>query len=290
MKLDRQKVLIIGVSGMLGHAVARRFSEQADQFEVLGTLRGSDLPDPNNRFQKITLCKNVDAQSMDTLTSVFSAHSPDIVINCLGLVKQRPNAEEPVDAITLNALFPHQLAKLCASHNARLIQISTDCVFTGKDGNYSEDDVPDAADFYGRSKLLGEVAYGKAITLRTSIIGHELVRKDSLLEWFLGQSGSIKGYTKAIFSGFPTCELARIIRDVVVPNEDLKGLYHLSADAIDKFHLLQLIGAEYGHEIELKPDDKVRIDRSLDSTRFRNASGFAPSDWKSMISEMKQFG
>ncbi len=148
--------------------------------------------------------------------------------------------------------------------NARLVHVSTDCVFSGSQGDYREDDACDADDIYGRTKLLGELHEAPAVTLRTSIIGHELRGRASLLEWFLAQRETARGFTRAIFSGVPTVHLARIVRDQVLPDPSLAGLYHVSAEPIAKFDLLTLIAAKYAKSIEIEPDDTLVIDRSLE--------------------------
>ncbi|NTU50097.1 MAG: SDR family oxidoreductase, partial [Desulfobulbaceae bacterium] len=187
-------------------------------------------------------------------------------------------------------IFPHRLSKLCALVGARLIHISTDCVFSGKKGMYSEEDFPDANDLYGRTKLLGEVDYPNALTLRTSMIGHEITGSKSLISWFLAQKGPVKGYRRAVFSGLPTVEIARVILDFVLPNAELHGVYHLSAAPIDKYDLLSRVAMVYGKSIEIVPDDSVQINRSLDSSRFRAVTGFNPKSWDEMIIAMRDFG
>ena len=172
---------------------------------------------------------------------------------------------------------------------ARLIHMSTDCVFSGSVGMYTESTFPDANDLYGRSKYLGEVDYLNAITLRTSIIGHELSGSKSLVCWFLSQMGSVKGFKKAIFSGLPTIEIAKVIRENVLPNTSLRGTYHLSVDPINKYDLLKLIARQYEKEIDIIPDESYVIDRSLNSERFRLATGFKPKPWPQLIKEMYEF-
>jgi dTDP-4-dehydrorhamnose reductase len=155
---------------------------------------------------------------------------------------------------------------------------------------YTEADASDAKDLYGRSKYLGEVDYPHAITLRTSIIGHELDGVRSLIGWFLAQEGSVKGFKRAIFSGLPTVEIARVIRDHVIPQPELHGLYHVSAEPISKFDLLTLVAQTYRKTIDISADDQLVIDRSLDSTRFRQVTGFAPKPWPEQIRSMRDFG
>ena len=282
------RVLVIGASGMLGNAVLRLFS-QSPGYEVFGSVRSSAvrrlLPDdvqPN-------LINGVDVENVDSLMRLFDLARPNVVINCVGLVKQLAQADDPLAAIPLNALLPHRLARLCAVAGARFVHMSTDCVFSGAQGMYIESDVADAKDLYGRSKFLGEVDYPHAITLRTSIIGHELDGARSLVDWFLAQEGSVRGFKRAIFSGLPTVEVARVIRDYVIPHPELHGLYHLSAAPINKFDLLTLVAATYGKSIDINIDEQLVIDRSLNSTRFRQVTGYEPKSWPELISLMHDF-
>ena len=211
---------------------------------------------------------------------------PDIASNCIGVVKQLAEAKNPLYAVPLNTMLPHRLASLCQIVGARLIHISTDCVFSGAKGNYLETDFPDADDLYGRSKLLGEVDYPHTVTLRTSIIGHEMAGRRSLLNWFLSQSGSVKGFTRAVFSGLPTIELSRVVRDYVLPRPELHGLYHVAAKPINKYDLLSLIAKVYGKEINIVPDKDFVIDRSLNADKFQKATGYMPPEWPDLIAAM----
>lgn len=200
------------------------------------------------------------------------------------------DADDPLQAIPLNTMLPHRLAQLCAVGSSRLVHISTDCVFSGAKGMYTEADVPDATHLYGRSKLLGEVTAPHTITLRTSIIGTEQATCRSLVGWFLAQTGRVTGYRRAIFSGLPTVELATVIRDQVLPSPELHGLYHVAAEPIDKDALLRLVAAEYGKASEIEASDEVVIDRSLDASRFQAATGYAPPPWPELIRRMRAFG
>lgn len=281
------RVLVLGASGMLGNAVLRVMSEQ-DNWTVYGTLRS-----PNSVLKtlapKARLLHGIHADQPDTLLAALTQSRPQVVINCVGLVKQLASADDPLEAIPINALLPHRLARLCELAQARLVHISTDCVFSGSKGNYRESDMPDAEDLYGRSKLLGEVSDRHTITLRTSIIGHELGRDHGLIGWFLSQQGFVKGYTEAIFSGLPTCELVRVVRDFVIPNTQLHGLYHVAAEPISKYDLLQIVNREYGKNLQIEPDDQVKINRSLDASRFREATGYVAPAWPDLIAKMREF-
>ena len=282
------KVLILGVTGMLGNAVFRVFSGSVG-LAVYGTARSNSALQqfPSNLWGRIIV--GTDVENNDSLMRAFATVRPDVVINCVGLVKQLADANDPLQAVPINTLLPHRLAALCQATGARLVHISTDCVFSGAKGNYIETDVPDAYDLYGRSKLMGEVDYPHAITLRTSIIGHELSGNRSLVNWFLAQHGVVRGFTRAIFSGLPTVELATVVRDVVLPREELQGLYHVSAKPINKFDLLQMLAQAYGKDIEINPSEELVIDRSLNSDRFKEATGYAPPEWPTLIQRMYDF-
>lgn len=283
------KVLVLGASGMLGNAVLRVFAESRG-FEAFGTVRSSRSAKLLPPAVQPHLIVGVDVENTDSLLTVFGKVQPDVVINCIGLVKQLSEADDPLAAIPINSLLPHRLARLCAVCGARLVHMSTDCVFSGSKGMYTEADVPDATDLYGRSKYLGEVDHPNAITLRTSIIGHELDGARSLIGWFLSQEGSVKGFKNAVFSGLPTVEIARIIRDFVIPQRDLRGAYHVSAEPINKFDLLTLVAETYKKDVEIEAEEGFCINRSLDSKRFRAATGYQPESWPELVRSMCAFG
>ncbi|PCC98434.1 dTDP-4-dehydrorhamnose reductase family protein [Halopseudomonas pelagia] len=282
------RVLILGVTGMLGSAVFRTFS-QDPEFEVWGTLRSASGLGHFAEPHRQRLLQGVDVLDQDALVHVLTRVRPEVVINCVGLIKQLSDAKDPLSALPINAMLPHRLAKLCGLAGARLIHVSTDCVFSGKEGGYVESDVSDAEDLYGKSKFIGELhEIPHAVTLRTSIIGHEQGTHFSLIDWFLAQAGPVKGYAKAIFSGLPTVEMARVMKDYVIPHPELQGLYHVSVEPIDKLSLLRLVAEVYEHDIQISADDKVRIDRSLDSSRFRQATGYVPPTWPELVRLMRE--
>lgn len=282
------RVLVLGASGMLGNAMMRVLGEDPG-LEVFGTLRsagGRRLFQPEMAER---LLAGVDVEHQDSLLAAFNQIRPEVVINCVGLVKQLADANDPLLAVPINTLLPHRLARLCALAGARLVHISTDCVFSGATGNYRETDTADATDLYGRSKHLGEVDYPQAITLRTSIIGHELQSAHGLINWFLAQDETCRGYTRAIFSGLPTVVLAGLVRDVVLARPELHGVYHVAAQPISKYELLRLVAHVYGKDIEIVADDRPVIDRSLDASHFREATGFVAPAWQTMIETMHAY-
>jgi dTDP-4-dehydrorhamnose reductase len=282
------KILVVGTNGMLGNAMIGVLSEKAD-WQVFGTARSASVKKLFSHDIAARLIFNVDVEHPDSLIKAITQVRPDVVINCVGLVKQLASAEDPLQALPINSLLPHRLARLCELVSARLVHISTDCVFSGVKGNYRESDPADARDLYGRSKYLGEVAYPHAVTLRTSIIGHELQGAHGLVGWFLSQQERCNGYTKAIFSGLPTVVLAQVVRDVVIPRSDLSGVYHVAAQPISKSDLLKLIASVYGKSIEIVPDDRLVIDRSLNADRFREATGYVAPAWPALIKTMHSY-
>ncbi len=286
---ESMKVIILGATGMLGNAVFRLLSAQ-NHLDVWGTIRSPSAARIFDPSQQAKLIAHMDVLQQDCLIDLFRKHKPDVVINCVGLIKQFDSASDALAVLPVNAMLPHRLSRMCETVGARLVHISTDCVFSGSKGAYTETDPSDAYDLYGKSKFIGEVVdSANSITLRTSIIGHELNSQVSLIDWFLAQQGSVKGYTKAIFSGLPTVELAKVIRDHVLTEPQLSGLYHVSVDPIDKCSLLKLVAEAYGKDIEIIEDAQVQIDRSLDSSKFRSATGYLPPSWKSLIELMRDF-
>ncbi len=283
------KVLILGATGMLGSTLLRLFHLQPG-LEVIGTARSRSAKDLLPPTLHPSLLLDVDVENDEQVLQLMTRTRPDVVINCIGLVKQISESQLAQSAIRINSLLPHRLADFCGLFDARFIQISTDCVFSGRAGMYSESDFADADDLYGRSKYLGEVDYPHALTLRTSIIGHELNGSRSLLNWFLAQDGPVMGFERAVFSGLPTVELGRIILHHVLPNKGLSGIYHLSAEPISKFDLLTLVARHYEKHIDILPQKDFIIDRSLNSDRFRKATNFSPKTWNEMVELMKNFG
>jgi dTDP-4-dehydrorhamnose reductase len=279
------KILILGGSGMLGHRLWLNLSKV---HETWVTIRGGVSHFPKiPQFPNQHVRTNVDALVFDEVIRAFASIQPDLVINCIGLIKQHGHiAKDPLFSISLNALLPHRLSLICRTARIRMIHISTDCVYSGKKGSYIESDQSDAEDLYGRTKFLGEVAYPHTVTLRTSIIGRELKTRLGLIEWFLAQKGTIRGYKRAIYTGFTTDELSRIILEYVIPRQELSGVYNVSSEAISKFDLLNLVRDAFNRDIEILPDEDFFCDRSLDSTCFRKATGYTPPLWPEMVAEM----
>lgn len=278
------RILILGGDGMLGHQLLRRLRAGHETRATLRQDAAAYAAWP--MFDARSAYFGVDARADGPLAAVFDKFRPEAVVNAVGIVKQRPEAEEAIASIELNALLPHRLALMCRTAGARLIHMSTDCVFSGDRGGYTEADACDARDLYGLSKRLGEVTGPGCLTLRTSIIGPELSRKAGLLEWFLAQRGSVNGYTGAIFSGFTTLEMARIIERLLVSQPALSGLYHVASAPVSKFDLLVAIRDALGLETRIAPYSDFRCDRSLNAASFARDSGYVAPDWGAMVAEL----
>lgn len=282
------RILILGASGMLGSTLFKKLSLDP-MLSIWGTLKSSQYLHHFPESDRGKFIEGIDAKAIGTIDAAIQKVQPDCVINCIGVIKQSDEMHSAASCIHINALFPHLLWDLCKQYGIRLIHISTDCVFDGIRGGYTESDQPNAIDLYGQSKALGEILEQGALTLRTSIIGHELETNLSLLNWFLSQSESVRGYKNAIFSGLTTVEMANLLNSVVLGTSSLSGLYHVASEPIDKFSLLMLIKTQYDLSVEVNPDFELMIDRSLNSDKFFQATGYIAPKWVDMISQMRVF-
>ena len=273
---------------MLGHTLFKEMNKN-ENFEVFGTTRNKNSLKDYFTLEELSRIRDgVDADNFETVIRAIASVQPTIIINCIGIIKQLPISRDPLTAITVNAQLPHRLSLVTRTAKARLIHISTDCVFDGKKGNYTEKDLSNAEDLYGNTKYLGEVHYPHCITLRTSIIGHEHKTNFSLVDWFMSQENEINGFTKAIYSGFPTIEMVNIISNYVIPNKDLSGLYHVSSDAISKYDLLNIMKKIYQKDIKINAFDDFVLDRSMNSDRFKYATGYKSPSWEKLVEDMYQ--
>jgi dTDP-4-dehydrorhamnose reductase len=279
------RVIVLGAAGMLGHKLLQRLRTH---FEVAGTIRE---PEPHAELRRVLsdvkLYPEVVANNLPSLERAIDDWGAQVVLNCIGIVKQRAAATDPILSIAINSLFPHQLAQLTAARGAKLIHFSTDCVFSGRHGNYVEDDLPDPVDLYGRSKLLGELATPGTLTLRMSVVGRELRGHLGLIDWFLSQHGRpVKGYAGALYTGLTTIATADLIAQLIREHPTLEGVWHVSGEPISKFELLQMVNRVYGLGWEIARDEGFFCDRRLDSSRFRKHTGWHPPSWEEMICSM----
>lgn len=271
-----KKLLIIGSKGMAGHVIYYYFKNRQG-FDVVDISRSHD-----NFHSNYIL----DVNNTIELEKIIQNEKPDVIINCVGVLNK--DAEDnPAKAIFLNSYLPHFLAKLATQLNCKLIHISTDCVFNGKKGKYTETDVKDGIGFYAQSKALGEVEYDQHLTIRTSIIGPELKKNGiGLFDWLMHQEGTIKGYKNAIWSGVTTTELAKAIEPMILQN--ITGLFQLANSHINKFDLLVLIKQTFEKtKVNILPFEEYSSDKSLISTRtdFK----FELNAYPQMLTEMKNW-
>lgn len=282
------RLLILGGEGMLGHkafqVLSRRFDTWVSFRDAMGMWTRYPIYESVDRNLALV---GVDVMNFDTVVRAFGRAKPDVVVNCIGIIKQLREASDPIISIGLNSLFPHRLADLCAVTGTRLIHISTDCVFSGRKGNYTEEDAADASDLYGRTKLLGEVSREGCLTIRTSIFGRDFLKQSALLEWFLShRGGRVQGYKNAIYTGFPTLILSRIIGDIIADYPQLFGLYQVASAPISKYELLVKIRDAMRLDVEIEPYDDPPCDRSLSAARFVAAVGYHIPTWDTMIAEL----
>ncbi len=279
------RCLILGGDGMLGHQLLRSWQER---HEVRVTLRGSLAAySQHGLFHTGNAIANVEVSNTDRLLEVMGDFRPDAVVNCVGIIKQRTAAKESIPSLEINSLLPHRLRLICAAAGARLVHLSTDCVFNGRRGMYRQIDPADAEDLYGLGKYLGEVSAAPAITIRSSIIGLELARKQSLIEWFLAQRGVVKGFTRAIYTGVTTLEMARVIEHVLLQERDLHGVWQVASEPISKHDLLCRLSALLGRRnVTIIPDNAFHCDRSLVGSDFEKRTGHFIPSWDRMLEEL----
>ena len=272
---------------MLGHKLWQHFSARFP--DTYTTIRQNRvLYEKSGLFKSDKVIDSVDVNEFPELTGVMKRIRPDFILNCIGVTKRRKEADTAIPAITLNALFPHKLVKWGMDNSAKVVNFSTDCVFDGEQGNYTEESPTNAKDLYGKTKAFGEIQGKNALTLRSSFIGSELQAATELLEWFLSQTGTVKGFKNAIYSGLTTIELSRIIEKILVYYPAATGLYNISSDPISKFDLLMLIRDKMHIKVDVIPDETIRCDRSLDSTKFRNEFSYTPPTWVAMVEELSK--
>lgn len=280
------RVLILGVSGLIGHKLLQELSSS---FEVFGTLhKFKNQYGYNPLFTEPNIVENIDVSEFEVLKGVMYAINPDVILNCVGITKRKEEINYPVEVLTINSIFPHQLANWASINKKRIIHFSTDCVFNGKIGNYKENSLTTSEDIYGRTKALGEINYNHTLTIRSSFIGQELFGKTELLEWFLAQKGKqIKGFTKTFYSGVSTIFMAQIVKKVIRNFPNLSGLYQLASEKpISKYDLLCLANEAFNANVEIIPDDGHLHNPTLDGSRLKQEINLVVPSWKDMFSEL----
>ena len=279
-------ILVLGASGLIGSAMYRVLSSY-ETFNVWGTMRNRNYINMFDNRQCINIRFVDDLLATNSIVKLLMEIKPKVVINCVGLTKHQKGTDDPQISLPINALFPHKLSDLCLLYGSKVIHISTDCIFLGDSGPYSENDTPDACDIYGKSKILGELNNLNSLTIRTSTIGHEYMSSYGLLDWFLSQNNWCHGYANARFSGLTNTEFAKVIADYVIPNEKMSGIYHVGGPEISKYELLKIFSSAYNKKIEIKKDENFIINRSLISKKFNDFTGYKPTSWEEMVLSMR---
>jgi dTDP-4-dehydrorhamnose reductase len=280
------RVIILGVSGLIGHKLLQKLSSD---FEIFGVLHHSkDYYNNPPLFSGQNIIENINVSEFDILKGVLYTVNPDIIINCVGITKRKIDINDPLDAISINSAFPHQLAKWAKVNKKRVIHFSTDCVFNGKIGNYTETSLSSAEDVYGKTKYLGELHYDNTITIRSSFIGQELFDKTELFEWFLAQSGKqIKGFKNTLYSGVSTIFMASVVKDIILNYPGLSGLYQLATEKpISKYQLLNLAKKVFDVKVDIIPDIEHIHCPTLDASKLRKAINIAVPSWEEMMTDL----
>lgn len=279
------RILVVGAGGMMGHMACRVLGRR---HEVYGTVR-------RPRAEHASLARflsadrwvpGVDINRIDSVAKALGEVRPDAVLNCVGIVKQLDEAQDSLMSIEVNSLFPHRLAAQCRVAGARLLHLSTDCVFSGRKGLYSLLDTPDPVDLYGRSKLLGEISEDEGLTIRTSIVGRQLSGQSSLFEWVLASRGkTIRGFRRASYTGLTTMALANILDEVLSSHLELSGVWQIASAPITKFDLLCQLNDRLRLELTIVPDEDFHCDRSLDGSKFAARTGIEVPSWDEMLTD-----
>jgi len=282
------RIVVLGGAGMLGH---KMFQVLRERFPGTICTTRQDVRHPP--FDKVDLLqgddviRGVEVMDFDRVQKVLEEIRPDFIVNCVGIVKQRDAARAAIPSITINSLLPHKLAAFAEKWGGRVIHPSTDCVFNGQRGNYTETDASDAEDLYGKSKFLGELHCDNGLTLRTSIIGRELAGHRSLLDWFLSQNGkTVRGFRRVIYSGVTTNQLSEVVAMIIRQFPALHGLYQVVSQPISKYDLLCKIRDAHRVDINIIPDELEVSDRSMSGERFRKATGYVSPSWDELTAQL----
>jgi len=282
-----KRVLVLGATGLLGNVVFNLLMRE-QKYHPIGTIRKkeSKLFFKEAHYENLVVCNNINDEF--ELSRLFEKTNPDIVINCISLDEVSFKKKCIFDFIMIYSILPHRLSRLCEISNSRLIQVSSDGIFSGLKGNYLEQDIPDSKELYGLVKYLGELSESHTVTLRTSMIGHSLRKNHGILDWFLAQNKFCNGFKNVIFSGLPTIELSIVIRDYIITNSSLSGVYNIAAKPISKYDLLTKIAEVYKKNIKIIPVSSPILDRSLNSAHFYSITGYAAPEWPDLIRIMHE--
>jgi dTDP-4-dehydrorhamnose reductase len=279
------KILILGGDGMIGHKMAQVLSVQNHKI-VISIREKKDLTLKSNPLKtKVFFNDFLKGSILDFLDKV----NPDVIVNAIGVTIRRGAAENIADTIYLNSFFPHQLANWSEIHNKRLIHFSTDCVFSGSEGSYLEDTTPDALDYYGKTKGLGEVNSKSSLTIRSSMIGPELFNKTELFEWIINnKEKEINGFSRVMYSGVTTVYMAKLVADLIDNHKNLIGIYNVASKPISKFELLHLINDNFDLGLIINDDKTVISNKTLNASKIEKETGLQQPSWDELIFELKK--
>lgn len=281
------RILILGASGLIGHKLFEQLGKRFDDVHAL-LHRDRSLFEECGLFSGDNVIDNFDVSDLPATLKMLDSVKPDVVLNCVGITKRRPEVNDAIYAITVNSIFPHWLANWASDNGKRIIHFSTDCVFDGSLGDYTEESNTTGPDAYGKTKALGEIRYDHTLTIRSSFIGRELAVFSELLEWFIGQKGNtIKGFTNAFYSGVSTIYMAKVVGDIIESHPNLGGLYQLSTpEPISKYDLLCTARDAFGLDVEIVADGDFSIMPTLNGSKLRQELSLAVPDWPTMMKEL----
>jgi len=276
------RILILGIDGMIGHKIAQSLSQD---YEVIGSTR-KDVNHQKIGLNNCLLYKKdfiIDDQNV-----FFNKISPDVIINCIGITTRRGISRNMSNTDFINSRFPHKISEWVSIKNRRLIHFSTDCVFSGKKGDYLDDDKPDANDIYGMSKAKGEIDNNSSLTLRCSMIGREIYNHTELFEWLYSMKNKdIEGYANVIYSGVTTFWMGDVIKKILKNNISLSGIYNISSEPISKYHLLLKLSDAFKLNVNVSANLNIKSNKVLNSKKFAEITGIIPPNWDDLIPYFK---
>ena len=284
------KVMILGGAGMLGHQVYLKLKTEFGATNVAITLRKTKQHyDKFGIFKEAVAFDELDVLNFPQVEVALNKFKPDYIINCIGLTLRKKELGDVEKCIQVNSMLPHRLAKWGELNNSRVIHFSTDCVFDGKKGNYTEKDIPTADDLYGQSKFLSEIIYPNSLTIRLSVVGRELEGKTEFIEWFLSHKGkSVNGFAGVNYSGLSTNVVAKELIRIIKNYPKISGTYQMASEPMNKFDILKIVNEIYQTKTEIKESADYKNDKTLNCDLYTQLTGFKKPSWKSMIAEMKQ--
>lgn len=280
------RILILGGNGMIGHKIFQVISNKHLDTWVLFKKSFNDISF-NEIFNKTNIIDNFDLSNFHKLSTLLNNLKPEVIINAVGITIRRGIDNIPSKSIQINSALPHFINEWVILNNKRLIHFSTDCVFSGDQGSYTENSIPDARDIYGKSKALGEVSSKNTLTLRGSMIGREIENKTELLEWVLSQRNKqLKAFSNVIYSGITTIRMAKLVLKIIEEFPQMHGIYNVSSECISKYDLIKLFVKEFNISIDIISDDSYISKKDLDSTKFYNELGIDKPNWNDLIIEL----